>query len=146
MLRVWLQRTFMVLIVVLAGCGSDQEQAGTSCMMASQCYPDVQNQSGIHGSVTCLTQYSGGYCTHTCSADMDCCAVLGECRTGFKQVCSPFENQPTMYCFLSCEAADIAASPNAGVTDPNEYCRRFAGSSLTCRSTGGGGANRHFCG
>src|SRR5215831_10175351 len=116
MLRLCIHRTFMLLIVALAGCGNDQEQAGTSCMSASQRYPDVPDQNTIQGSVTCLTQYTGGYCTHTCSADTNCCAALGECRTGFKQVCAPFENQPTMYCFLSCEAADIAASPNAGVT------------------------------
>ena len=114
--------------------------------MASQCYPLVQNQSSIHGAVTCLTQYQGGYCTHTCTSDADCCAVSGECQSGFKEVCSPFENQPTTYCFLSCADADIAAAPNGGTTDPNAYCQKFGGPSMSCRSTGGGTNNRKFCG
>jgi hypothetical protein len=94
----------------------------------------------------CLTKYPGGYCTHTCTTDADCCATPGECKTGFKQVCSPFENQETKYCFLSCEDADITASPNDGTTDPNAYCQKFAGETLSCRSTGGGDLNRKFCG
>src|SRR5262249_4738977 len=146
-LHVSLFLTLMVVAVVgCAGCGDSKEQAGSACTMASQCYPLVPNPSTIHGMVVCLTQYQGGYCTHTCAADTDCCAINGECRTGFKQVCSPFENQPTTYCFLSCEAADIAAAPNGGVTDPNAFCQRFGGPSMSCRSTGGGSANPHFCG
>jgi hypothetical protein len=136
----------MVLLVVVAACGSKQEHVGTPCTMASECYPDVSDKSKIMGAVTCLTQYPGGYCTHICTADTDCCATPGECKTGFKQVCSSFENQPTTYCFLSCDPADIAASPNEGVTDPTAYCQKFAGSTLTCRSTGGGTLNRRFCG
>lgn len=134
------------MTLAFAACGDNSEQAGSACAMASQCYPAVQNQSTIHGTVLCLTQYPGGYCTHTCTSDADCCAASGECRTGFKEVCSPFENQGALYCFLSCESADITAAPNGGVTDPTAYCQRYAGSGLTCRSTGGGSANRHFCG
>jgi hypothetical protein len=134
------------VVLLLGACGSDSEHVGTPCTMASQCYPGVQSQSTIHGTVTCLTQYSGGYCTHSCVTDADCCAVAGECRTGFPQVCASFENQSGTYCFFSCADADIAAAPNGGTTDPNGYCQHFAGSSLTCRSTGGGSANRKFCG
>jgi hypothetical protein len=136
----------IALILLATACGDSAEQVGSSCTMPSQCYPDVQNQSTIHGSVMCLTQYQGGYCTHTCTTDADCCAVPGECRTGFKEVCSPFENQGATYCFLSCESADIQAAPNQGTTDPTGFCQRFAGSALTCRSTGGGSGNRQFCG
>lgn len=51
-----------------------------------------------------------GYCTHEYKDDSDCCAVTGECRTGIKQVCSPFTNTSTpKYCFLSCEEEDIRA-------------------------------------
>ena len=136
----------LTIVAFLCACGSSSQQVGSSCTMASQCYPLVQNQSQIHGSVTCLTQYQGGYCTHTCTSDADCCAASGECQNGFKEVCAPFENQGQMYCFLSCEAADIQSAPNGGTTDPTAYCQKFAGSSLTCRSTGGGSANRQFCG
>src|SRR5262249_24423167 len=100
----------------------------------------------IHGMVTCLTQYSGGYCTHTCQTDTDCCAASGECMTGFKQVCASFENQPTTYCLFSCDVMDIAAAPNGGVTDPTAFCQRWAGSTFSCRSSGGGTQNRKFCG
>ena len=136
----------LTLALLLVACGDKSEQAGSACTMASQCYPAVQNQTTIHGTVTCLTQYQGGYCTHTCTTDADCCAAPGECQTGFKEVCSPFENQGAMYCFLSCESADIMSAPNGGITDPTAYCQHYAGSSLTCRSTGGGSANRQFCG
>jgi hypothetical protein len=134
------------IVLLLAACGGNSpENTGSSCAAASECYPGV-DATTLHGTATCLTQYTGGYCTHVCSADADCCAVTGECKTGFKEVCSPFENQPTQYCFLSCDPADIAAAPNGGVTNPDEYCAKFAGPSLTCRSTGGGAANRRFCG
>jgi hypothetical protein len=51
-----------------------------------------------------------------------------------------------MYCFLSCAAADISAAPDAGTVDPATYCQRWANSSFTCRSTGGGSNNQKFCG
>jgi hypothetical protein len=51
-----------------------------------------------------------------------------------------------MYCFLSCASADISASPDAGTTDSTTYCQRWANPTFTCRSTGGGSANRKFCG
>ena len=89
-----------VLLVVLAGCGNNNENTGTRCETAAQCYPGVDG-GAILGTVTCLTKYPGGYCTHTCNADTECCAVGGECKTGIKQVCAPFETQPLKYCFFS---------------------------------------------
>jgi len=121
------------------------EQVGSSCSAASQCYPTLDG-AALHGMVTCLTQLTNGYCTHTCQSDSDCCAVPGECATGFKQVCASFESTGQHYCFLSCDAADIAATPDAGTTDPTAYCQTWAGAAFTCRSTGGGSANRKFCG
>jgi hypothetical protein len=144
-MRILLAFTFIATASLIA-CSDKREQAGTPCAVPADCYPMVADRTTIAGQVTCLTKYPGGYCTHTCTADTECCAVPGECTTGFKQVCSPFENQPQMYCFLSCEDADIQAAPNGGIIDPNAYCDRFAGPGLTCRSTGGGTGNRKFCG
>jgi hypothetical protein len=122
------------------------EHVGQSCAQASQCYPTLE-AGALHGTVTCLTQgLPSGYCTHTCQSDADCCAVPGECLTGFKQVCASYESTAQMYCFLGCASSDIAAAPDAGTTDPNAYCARWANASFTCRSTGGGSANRKFCG
>jgi hypothetical protein len=121
------------------------EHTGQTCTAASQCYPTL-DAAALHGTVTCLTQLTNGYCTHTCQTDADCCAVPGECLTGYKQVCASFESSGQMYCFLSCNTADIAAAPDAGTMDPATYCQRFANPTFTCRSTGGGVANQKFCG
>lgn len=121
-------------------------QTGQSCSAASQCYTTLLDASALKGQVTCLTQLTNGYCTHTCQVDTDCCAVAGECRTGFKDVCASFESSGQKYCFLSCDAADIALAPNAGTTDPTTYCQDWANPTFTCRSTGGGVQNRKFCG
>jgi hypothetical protein len=120
-------------------------QAGQSCATAAQCFSTL-DAAALHGQVTCLTQLQNGYCTHTCQSDADCCAVPGECRSGFKEVCASFESAGPMYCFLSCAAADIAAAPDAGTTDPATYCQTWGNASFTCRSTGGGSQNRKFCG
>jgi hypothetical protein len=140
------------VLVVAPGCsgssgspGGPALQAGQSCTAASQCYLGL-DAAALHGEVTCLTQLQGGYCTHACTSDADCCAVPGECLSGFKEVCASFESTAQMYCFLSCDAADISAAPDAGTTDPTAYCQRWADSSFTCRSTGGGSNNRKFCG
>jgi len=93
--------------------------------------------------VQCLDRVPNGYCTHLCATDADCCAVPGECRTGIKQVCAPFESTGLMMCFLSCETADVAA--DAGTTDPTVFCQRFANAAFGCRSTGGGAKNRKVC-
>jgi hypothetical protein len=140
-------RHVLALMATVAACGGGaNEQVGTACATPSQCYTNLGDASGVRGTVACLTQYTGGYCTHTCTSDSDCCAVAGECRTTHREVCASFENQPQQYCFLGCDPADIAASPNGGTTDPTAYCQRFFNPSSTCRSTGGGAANRRFCG
>ncbi len=137
------------------------EYAGQACTAPTQCYAQVDGgaDSGlIKGTVTCLTKIPNGYCTHECNDDSDCCAAPGECLTGVKQVCSPFENQTKKYCFLSCEDEDIdraiAANADAGYYDggavdgstvEDEYCRGYAAPSTTCRSSGGGSQNRKVC-
>jgi hypothetical protein len=90
----------------------------------------------------CLDRVEGGYCTHECEADDDCCAVEGECDEDFSQVCGPFENTGLMLCFLSCEEEDIDA---AGADDGDAFCAEHAGPDFICRSTGGGSANRRVC-
>lgn len=138
------------------------EQAGQQCTVAAQCYPGVDggaDSGALVGAVTCLDRVPNGYCTHECTKDEDCCAVPGECRTGVKQVCSPFTNDSTTkYCFLSCETADIAAAIAAnadagyydggavdGGTVANTYCQSYASVYATCRSSGGGNQNRQVC-
>jgi hypothetical protein len=44
-----------------------------------------------------------------------------------------------MMCFLSCEASAL------GGADETTYCQDFAGAAFSCRSTGGGSANRKIC-
>jgi hypothetical protein len=117
---------------------------GQTCSQTSQCYSGL-DAAALHGQVTCLTQLQNGYCTHTCTADTDCCAVPGECPSGAVETCAPLTSAPQTYCFLSCEATDIAAA-NAGTTDANVYCQRFANPTFNCHSTGGGSANKKFCG
>lgn len=125
--------------------GGSPEQTGKSCESASQCFQGLEG-GAVKGTVQCLDRVRGGYCTHSCQTDADCCAVPGECVTGIKQVCSPFENTGQMMCFLSCESADlVAADGGAGAVDDWEYCQREASPDFICRSSGGGGANRKVC-
>ncbi len=137
------------------------EPAGQACTAASQCYGGVDGGAdggAISGEVTCITKVPGGYCTHTCTQDSECCAAPGECLTAVKQVCSPFENQGAQYCFLSCEDEDIAkaiaANADAGYYDGGAvdggatadlYCESYAGAATSCRSSGGGSKNRKVC-
>lgn len=147
------------------------EQAGQACASAAQCYPDLAKQDAgeagaqlqVKGAIYCETKVPNGYCTHECTADNECCAVPGECRTAIKQVCSPFTNTDNpKYCFLSCEEADIraaiAANVDAGGWDggaplldgaptdlENGYCYHYASIYATCRSSGGGKDNRKVC-
>ncbi|HEX8790571.1 MAG TPA: hypothetical protein VF765_06435 [Polyangiaceae bacterium] len=121
------------------------QQTGSSCTTTTNCYPGI-DAATLKGTATCLTQLQGGYCTHTCTSDSDCCAVPGECPSGFTEVCAPLESAPQTYCFLSCSSTAIAAAPNGGTTDPTAYCQSFANPTFTCRSTGGGSANQKFCG
>jgi len=142
----------VVTLVVAIGCSSDDnnqpaavEQAGQSCTAPTQCYASIEAGALKGGAVQCLDRVPGGYCTHLCTSDADCCAVPGECRTGFKQVCAPFESTGQQMCFLSCEDADVTGAPDAGTTDATTYCQRFANSAFGCRSTGGGKNNRKVC-
>jgi hypothetical protein len=138
------------LVFSLVACSSSEgsappvEQAGQSCTAPEQCYPGL-DAGTLRGAAQCLTRVSGGYCTHLCTTDADCCAVPGECKTGYKQVCAPFESTGQKMCFLSCESADLAAAPDAGTTDTTVYCHDFANAAFSCRSTGGGAANRKVC-
>jgi len=131
-------------------CGSDNppppppEQAGSSCTVATvaaDCYPNLDGGALQGGTRVCIDKVPGGYCSHFCTMDADCCAVPGECNTPHPEVCAPFENMTMKYCFLSCENADLA---DAGVTDGNTFCATYAHAGLTCRATGGG-APRKVC-
>jgi hypothetical protein len=119
---------FAVGAVVIA-CSSSSTQVGQPCTSASQCYPGI-DAAALQGTATCLTSITNGYCTHTCTTAADCCAVSGECKSGYKEVCAPFESNPTTYCFLSCDPADITASGNDNM-DPTTYCQKYASSSRT---------------
>jgi hypothetical protein len=138
------------------GTGST-ELAGQTCALASDCYPGL-DAGTLLGAVQCLSKVPNGYCTHLCTKDSDCCAVSGECKTGIKQVCSPFESTGQMMCFLSCESADVSAGIatgsasggyDGGTTEAGSvedaYCQSYASAAFTCRSTGGGKNNRKVC-
>jgi len=129
-----------------SGMGSP-EPTGSTCEVAADCYAGLDT-SELSGDVACIDKVEDGYCTHECEEDSDCCAVEGECRTGFKQVCAPFENTDVKYCFLSCEDEDLVAAGGSGGAsdiDANEYCEREAHPRFVCRSTGGGSENRLVC-
>jgi hypothetical protein len=140
--------TAMSLALACSGSSSSVNvppaHTGLSCSSASQCYAGIDAGS-LSGQVTCLTQLSNGYCTHTCKTDADCCAVAGEC-SGLQEVCAPFESTGHSYCFLSCSTSALAAAPDAGTTSAMAYCQEWANPTFTCRSTGGGSANAQFCG
>lgn len=113
------------------------ESAGEQCAVPEECY-QLADPEEIQGEIQCLDRVPGGYCTHLCQTDDDCCAAEGECD-GRPQVCAPFESTGMMMCFLSCEDADLDGF------DETEYCNRYAHPSFSCRSTGGGSANRKVC-
>lgn len=131
--------------------GTSPEPTGTACMVANDCYAGLDTNE-LSGPAVCIDKVEDGYCTHECETDDDCCALEGECRTGFKQVCASFENSDKRYCFLSCEDEDVV--PGAGgmngagggaAVDANEYCEREAHERFLCRSTGGGIENQKAC-
>jgi hypothetical protein len=127
--------TLAALAMGLVGCHDDNhENTGHACTAVEQCYPGV-DPADLLGAVVCMDRVTGGYCTHQCIVDTDCCAAAGECETGFPQVCAPFESTGDRYCFLSCE----------GVADEATYCQENANPGFGCRSTGGGSANRKVC-
>ncbi len=126
-----------------------QEQTGQACTPASECYSNLDGAALKGGPAVCLDRITGGYCTHECTQDSDCCAIDGECRTKLKQLCAPFESTGKKYCFLSCEDADISAASTvldaAAPSDPDAYCQAEVFPDFGCRSTGGGAENRKVC-
>jgi hypothetical protein len=86
----------LALLLTSAGCGDSSSaappQVGSSCETAVQCY-DGLDAGGLSGQVTCLSQVSGGYCTHTCTADTDCCTLAGECSDGRPSCAVPSNRQ-----------------------------------------------------
>ncbi|MEN9580711.1 MAG: hypothetical protein RJA70_3720 [Pseudomonadota bacterium] len=123
------------------GEGGSPEETGSVCTQDDQCFAAIDD---LQGEPLCLEKVRGGYCTHTCEADTDCCAAEGECKTDLAQVCSPFESAETKQCFLSCEKEDITAS-GSKAADDNAYCQEQASSDFICRSSGGGNKNRKVC-
>jgi hypothetical protein len=132
---------------LLGGCGDDDSGApgptntGQTCSAAEQCYRDVE-PGELLGAAVCLDRVEGGYCTHLCSVDTDCCAVPGECAGRYTEVCSPFESEEEKFCFLSCEDDDWKATVAA---DGEAFCQSYAGPAFHCRSSGGGALNRKVC-
>jgi hypothetical protein len=128
-------------VAALAGCGSDDTETGAACDVVDDCYADLDTDDRdlIVGTIECMDRVEGGYCTHFCDTDADCCVAEGECDDDVPQVCAPFENSTQQRCFLSCES-DVVVD-----ADENEYCAEFAHSDFICRSTGGGSENRKVC-
>ncbi len=129
-------------------CGDDSSggtpgptNTGQACETADQCYPSVQT-ADLAGDAVCLDRVEGGYCTHLCSQDSDCCAAAGECPNAYSQVCSPFESAGDLHCFLSCEKTDLDL---AKLSDADAFCQKFANAAFHCRSSGGGADNRKVC-
>ena len=134
----------VTLVLAPTACSDDNqntgpvENAGSACAAPSECYIGIE-AGALKGEVQCLNRVPGGYCTHLCQTDADCCAVPGECRGGFRQVCSPFESTGQMMCFLACEASDV------GSIEANDFCHQNANGAFNCRSSGGGAKNRKVC-
>jgi hypothetical protein len=127
-------------------CGSDDpppppppEQAGQACTAPEQCYPDTHDAGLQGGAAVCLDRVPGGYCTHVCGMNTDCCAVPGECRTSYPQVCSPFESAADKYCFLSCDDSVLG---DAGIPDGDSFCAKYAWAGFKCRASGGGNPHK----
>ena len=145
-------------LMTMASCGSDDddgagaasgvggypEQTGAACEAPADCYPGM-DQSTLEGDVVCLDKVRGGYCTHLCGNDDDCCAVEGECQTNLEQVCSPFENAGQKMCFISCEKDDVHSIGGSEPIDDQHFCQLAASPDFICRSSGGGSENRKVC-
>lgn len=137
-IQLTLAMSFIAFAALVQACGGPAEQAGDPCVVAADCYPEI-DPADLQGEVLCLDKVPGGYCTHLCETDADCCAVEGECKSGHPQVCSPFESTGQKMCFLSCEADVIGDDEEAA------YCHEFANAAFGCRSSGGGSENRKVC-
>lgn len=98
-----------------AACGGDDLYG--ACEEAADCdAPDGQDAA-------CIPKNDQGYCSWFCSDDADC----AESNDEYERVCAPFEDTGDRYCFPRCEADEAC---------PEGY---------SCRSTGGGSANRKVC-
>jgi hypothetical protein len=156
--KLGLLSAFTIALFATTSCGGDSdgdgngntagttsrplEEAGSVCKLDSECFAEVA-EGELLGEALCLTRVRDGYCTHTCEADSDCCAVEGECKSTLPQVCSPFESADGKMCLLSCEDADVEGDPDA--EDGNDFCQRNASWDFSCRSSGGGSENRKVC-
>jgi hypothetical protein len=127
------------MLLLAAACHGHAEHVGQACSRAEQCYADVKPELR-GGAAVCLTRVRGGYCTHPCSTDSDCCAVDGECPGGLRQVCAPFESTKSKLCFIACTAAEGEEDEE----DEADACRSV-NDAFICRSSGGGSQNRKIC-
>lgn len=144
----------LVSLGTLLGCSSSSTpgerptdgSTGSACEEPADCFPNVP-EGALEGEAECLDRVDGGYCTHECETDENCCATEEECPNGARQVCSPFESTERKLCFLSCEKEDLEAANDWDQVpkDENEYCQLGAGSAFSCRSSGGGSENRKIC-
>jgi len=127
----------LLAAALLLSCGGDDDVEGTgqACEEVADCYADVEGE--VEGEIACL-DVSGGYCTHTCTVDSDCCAQEGECDYEdlgeLIQVCAPFTSMEDTWCFLSCEDDALARVPEE---DRATFCQDIS-PDLNCRATGGG--------
>jgi hypothetical protein len=136
--RAWQLSGLLVGTLIVAACRDEDESTGQPCSAADQCFRRAEEP--LRGTALCLDRVPGGYCTHTCVTDADCCAVKGECQTAYPQVCAPFESTGQRLCFLSCETRVLVAGQEG-----NAYCQDSAHESFSCRSSGGGSDNRKVC-
>lgn len=126
-------------IATLAACGDDDdddlEGTGQMCEVTEDCFAGLED---VPGDPNCFTNVEGGYCSHTCASDAECCSVEGECDFGergqLSEVCAPFESFDDTWCFISCEDDILAALPEQ---DRDTYCEDVS-PDLHCRATGGG--------
>ena len=133
---------FLLAFTIGSACGDEGglSNAGQACDHPDECYQRLGDaRDELRGEVLCLGDVPGGYCTHLCESDDDCCAIDGECDDGLPQVCAPFQSTGMMMCFLSCER------DATGDLDEGAYCRDYAHPEFRCRSTGGGSRNRKVC-
>lgn len=131
---------------VFVGCGGDDdvppaapEQPDPICAEEDECYTGVAD-GALVGDALCLTDVRGGYCTHTCTADEDCCAAEGECAADLDQVCSPYQSNGQAMCFLSCGPDNVSE-----IVDEQEFCQAAAGRDFVCRTSEEGSEERKIC-
>ena len=121
------------------GGGGLSDTTGEQCTTADDCFADVMQRDDIAGEFICLDRVEGGYCTHECVMDEDCCAVEGECPEQTEHVCGPFESTGIMMCFISCEDADV------GGEDPQRIASVFTATSSVGRRAAAQPIARYVC-